>query len=214
MYSLLNDPNLVLDSASLDVNPANPFGKYKSEGDYLSTMNSGAWYQQAYENLVKDPEKDFVLPICCMVMKQNKKGRVKQAVGYFQLLYLTKSFATSPPLGPLGYIYDVNIVDSKQEQAHQSNDYNGKHLHAIFHTVLETFIHVHNLGLLDNITLTLGSQQQVINLSIPSVFIIGDMKGGDKMCRSLAGYSNKMARLCRKCNVKGEESGDPFVQCS
>jgi hypothetical protein len=39
------------------------------------------------------------------------------------------------------------------------------------------------------------------------------MQGGDKMCCSLAGYSNKMACLCCKCNIKGEESGDPFVQC-
>jgi hypothetical protein len=43
LYSLWSDPNLVSDLANLDVNPANPFGKYESEGqDYLSTMDLGA----------------------------------------------------------------------------------------------------------------------------------------------------------------------------
>jgi hypothetical protein len=41
LYSLLSDPNLVLDLSNLDVNPNNTFGKYKSEGDYLSIMKSG-----------------------------------------------------------------------------------------------------------------------------------------------------------------------------
>jgi hypothetical protein len=114
---------------------------------------------------------------------------------------------------PLGYIYDTNIIDSKKERTHQSNEYKGKRLHTIFHTMLEMFIDAHNSGMLDNITLTLGGQQRVVNLRIPCIFIIGDMQGGDKMCCSSAGYSNKMARLCHKCNVKGSDSGDPFVQC-
>jgi hypothetical protein len=64
LYSLLSDPNLVSNLANLDVNPKNPFDRYESKGSYLSTIDSGAWYQQAYKNLVKDPEKDFVVPIC------------------------------------------------------------------------------------------------------------------------------------------------------
>ena len=43
--------------------------------------------------------------------------------------------------------------------------------------------------------------------------ILGDMQGGDKHCGSVIGYSDKMARLCRKCNVSGEESGNPLIQC-
>jgi hypothetical protein len=65
---------------------------------------------------------------------------------------------------------------------------------------LKTFIDAHNSGFLDNITL---SQQHVVNLHVPCIFNIGDMQqGGDKMCCSLAGYSNKMACLCQKRNVR------------
>ena len=114
---------------------------------------------------------------------------------------------------PLGYIYDVNIIDSKEECAHQSNEYKGKWLHAIFHMVLETFIQAQKSGMLDNITLTLGGIERVVNLCIPVVFIIGNMQGGDKICCSSAGFSNKMNHLCCKCNVHGNQAGNPFVSC-
>jgi hypothetical protein len=39
------------------------------------------------------------------------------------------------------------------------------------------------------------------------------MQGGDKICCMACHYSNKLHRLFRKCNVGGEESGDPLVQC-
>ena len=46
------------------------------------------------------------------------------------------------------------------------------------------------------------------------LFIIGDMQGGDKMACSAACYSDKINRLSCKCNVKGEDSGDPYVVCN
>jgi hypothetical protein len=55
-----------------------------------------------------------------------------------------------------GYIYDINIIDSKEQRKHQTSEYKGKRLHAIFHTVLETFIDAQNSGMLDNVTITLG----------------------------------------------------------
>jgi hypothetical protein len=77
LYSLLSNPFLVLDLSNLDVNPDDPIGKYKATNVLLSTVNSGAWYQQAYKNLVKDPAKTFVLPICftCDETKVAKTGK-------------------------------------------------------------------------------------------------------------------------------------------
>ena len=40
------------------------------------------------------------------------------------------------------------------------------------------------------------------------------MQGGDKHCGSVIGYADKMARLCCKCNVLEEESGDPLIECT
>ena len=66
---------------------------------------------------------------------------------------------------------------------------------------------------LNGVTLTLGSLSKKMNLKVPCFFIIGDMQGGDKMCCSAPVYLESVNRLCRKCNVKGKDSGNPFVQC-
>ena len=39
------------------------------------------------------------------------------------------------------------------------------------------------------------------------------MQGGDKMACTSQCYSNKINRLCRKCNVKGKDSGNPYIHC-
>jgi hypothetical protein len=216
LYSLLSDQNLVSDLSKLDVNPDNPFGKYKSEGDRLSTVNSGAWYQQAYKHCVKDPEKDFVVPIVMTCDETKLKGKGK--TGVCPLSFTTSIFNQelrnkSEAWRPLGYIYDLAILESQEIRAHQKPEYKGKRLHAIFAAVLQSLIDAQKSGILDNVTITLGGHKRVVNLRVPVIFIIGDMQGGDKMCCSSAGYSNKMKRLCRKCNVRGSDSGDPFVKC-
>ncbi len=100
---MLSDPNLVLDLSNLDMKPHNPFGKYAFEVDYLTMMNSGAWsYQKAYSNLIKDPTKDFLLPICfaCDEDKLMKIGKEDTGPCYFRTpYYSTKSFTPCPQLG-------------------------------------------------------------------------------------------------------------------
>jgi hypothetical protein len=207
---------IMSDLSNLDVNPENPFGKYETADKCLSTVNSGAWYQQAYKHLVKDPVKDFLVPIvfACDETKLAKSGKT----GCWPLLFTTSIFNQrlrnlSSSWRPLGYLYDLSIIESKAAKSQQSNEYKGERLQAIFRTLLETLIDAQKSGDLDNIWLTLGNQRQLVNIKIAVIFIIGDMQGGDKICCSAAAYSNRMRRLCRKCNVRGDQAGDPFVVC-
>jgi hypothetical protein len=39
------------------------------------------------------------------------------------------------------------------------------------------------------------------------------MQGGDKIAGTSASYSSTMRRMCRKCNVKGADAEDPFIEC-
>jgi hypothetical protein len=39
------------------------------------------------------------------------------------------------------------------------------------------------------------------------------MQGGEKIFCTTASYSNRMSQLCHKCNVRGNQSSDPFVEC-
>lgn len=48
---------------NLVVNSHDYFGKYEPIDNCYGEVNSGIWYQNAYKNSVKDPEKDFLCPI-------------------------------------------------------------------------------------------------------------------------------------------------------
>ena len=62
LMSLLRDPLLMQDIAKLDVDPANPFGPYRSPDGCLGSANSGKWYRHAYQKRVQQPD-DFLVPL-------------------------------------------------------------------------------------------------------------------------------------------------------
>jgi hypothetical protein len=104
-------------------------------------------------------------------------------------------------------------LHSSAEDKNLSKEEKAERLHAIFKTILATLIEAQESGALDSIPLLFGNQTKKVNLKAPVTFIIGDMQGGDKICCTTCHYSNKLHRLCRKCNVRGDQSGDPLVQC-
>ena len=114
---------------------------------------------------------------------------------------------------PLGYIYDTSLTMSSNEEKRLGTDLKYSRLHIILKSILASFVKCQNDSSLDGIKLSFGKHTKKVNLKVPCFFIIGDMQGGDKMCCSAPVYSNRVNRLCRKCNVKGSESGDPFVEC-
>ena len=69
------------------------------------------------------------------------------------------------------------------------------------------------MDLLNHTSVTLGNISKVVNIKVPLAFIIGDMQGGDKLASCSPSYNCNMSRICRKCNVKGNQSGDPLIQC-
>ena len=60
--SLFEDPFLN-QSKNLVINESNWFAKYNPKNDQYGEVNSGDWYQTAYTNCIKDPDKDFLCPI-------------------------------------------------------------------------------------------------------------------------------------------------------
>lgn len=213
LISLITDPRLVGDINNLDVNPNDPFGKYDN-GGVLSTFNSGSWYNKAYNHCVKN-ENDFLCPIifACDESKLNM-GKT----GCWPLNFTTSIFnqqMRNRPLvwRPLGYIYELGTIQSDEEASAQTQDLKYSRLHAIFAKVLETFIIAQRSNVLDNVKLNFGGFTKTVNIKVPCGVIIGDMQGGDKICCSSPSYSNKINRVCRKCNVKGSELDNPEIEC-
>ncbi len=78
---------------------------------------------------------------------------------------------------------------------------------------MESLLEAQEPHALDGISLTLGGITKVVNILEPVNFIIGDMQGGDTLCCSSAGYTNKMNPIFCNCHVWADHCGDPFVEC-
>ena len=216
LLSLLNDKFLFENISNLDINPNDPFGKYRAPNRILRTINSGHRYQLAYQNLIKDEKKEFLLPIifACDETKVSSQGKTSCWPLLFTTTILNKKSRNLPiAWRPLGYIYDTSLLLSQNEEKRMGVPLKYKRLHKILDTILASYVACQNDDSLHHTTLHLGCESKMVNLKVPCFFIIGDMQGGDKMCCSAPVYMDKLNRLCRKCNVKGSESGDPFVQC-
>ncbi len=215
LHSLVSDQALFGQLANLDVNANDPFGKYEATNGLLSTTNSGQMYYQAYQHLVKNPDKDFLMPII-MTCDETQTGTGK--ISSWPLLCTTsilnqKMRNLSIAWRTLGYINDLSLIQSAAEDSMHTKEVKAERLHSIFKTILASLIEAQQPGALDNIPLTFGNVSKIVNLKVPVFFIIGDMQGGDKICATSCHYSNKMNCLCRKCNVRGSESGNPLVEC-
>jgi hypothetical protein len=216
LHSLVSDPALFGNLDNLDINVDDPYGKYVPPNGLLSTVNSGQWYNSAYCHEVKDPSKYFMVLIifACDETHLQKGGKASSWPLLFTTSILNQKTRNLPiAWRMLGYINDLSLLQSAAEDKNLSQEVNAERLHAIFKTILATVIEAQQSGALDNIPLIFGDDTKLVNLKVPLIFIIGDMQGGDKICCTACNYSNKLHRLCCKCNVRGGESGDPLVQC-
>ena len=219
LLSLVSDRALFGNLENLDVNNEDRFGKYINATGLLSTINSGQWYHNAYLHEVTDPSKDFVMPIimACDETNLRKGGKTSSCPLVFTTSILNQKMRNKHiAWRTLGYVNNLSLVESAAETKHNANDDTAlkpKRLHAIFKTILASLLEAQKVGALNNIPLQFGDVTKMVNLKVPVSFIIGDIQGGDKICCRTVSYSNTLNRLCRKCNVQGNESGDPLVEC-
>ncbi len=165
---------------------------------------------------MKDPSKDFMMPIifACDETHLRKGGKAASWPLLFTTSILNQKSRNLPiAWRTLGYINNLSLIQSSTEDKNLSKELKAERLRTIFKTLLASIIEAQESGALDDIPITFGGVTKIVNLKVPVIFIIGDMQGGDKICCTTCHYSNKLHRLCRKCNVRGDESEDPLVQC-
>ena len=215
LLNLLGDKSLFGDIENLDVNPDNPFGKYTSPNKVLSTVNSGKRYKKAYRSMITDPENQLLLPIIFATdeTKVSSQGKASSWPLVFTTSILNQSSRNKPSAWRLlGYIHDSSINTSSNQERQFSKHLKSSRLHQILKSILGSFVNFQKQesGPVD---VNLGRFKKQVILKTPCFFIIGDMQGGDKMACSSVSYSNRMHRLCRKCDVEGCNSGNPQIVC-
>ena len=61
---LLNSP-MLNKIENLVINPEDCYGHFHASSGLLGEVNSGQWYQDTYDKMMTDPDKDFLCPIIC-----------------------------------------------------------------------------------------------------------------------------------------------------
>jgi hypothetical protein len=153
------------------------------------------WYNLAYRHEVKDPSKDFLMPIifACDETHLRKGGKAASWPLLFTTSILNQKMRNLPiAWRTLGYINDLSLIQSSTEDKNLSKEVKAQRLHAIFKTLLASMIEAQEDGALDDIPISFGGITKMVNLKVPVIFIIGDMQGGDKICCTTCHYSNKL----------------------
>ena len=210
LFSLFHDTTINR-LENLAINPANPFGRYVSPDGLLGDVNSGAFYDMAYANLVTDPNKDF---LACIIMQMDKTTVSEAAHLHSHPVMFTLSCFNlerrnqTEAWRPLGFIpIESNYYSSAQWKKFTANQ---KHVRfqQMCNILLKELIAAQVPGALDNVVLSLGPYEKLVNLKIPVAFIIGDAQGGDFICSRSLTYNGMIAeRACRTCDVGRDSMG-------
>jgi hypothetical protein len=158
---LVSDRALFGNLNKLDVNVDNPFGKYVPSAGLLSTVNSGEWYNSAYQHKVKDPSQEFMTPIffACDETHLQKGGKAASWPLLFTTSVLNQQTRNLPTAWrTLGYINNLALIQSSAEDKDLSKELEAERLHAIFKTILATLIDAQESDVLDDILLLFGHE--------------------------------------------------------
>ena len=225
LHSLLSDDTLTGDLNDLDVNQNAPFTKYVSPDGLLGPFNSGEWYHNAWDHCCRPDSNDWMCPIifaCDETLVGSHLGRGSVTPLMFTCSIFNETTRNKPTAWrPLGYVYDLSIHgktlkntgNPRRPQVHLDAEDKANRYHRILRAILESYVVTQEHGGLHNVPVSLGPYTKHVNVKVPCAMILGDMQGGDKHCGCTVGYSKDLKCLCRKCNVSGNESGNPLVEC-
>ena len=159
LMNLLQDKSLFGNIQNMDVNPDDPFGKYKAKNNYLSTVNSGNRYQRGYKN-DKSSDTEFLIPIifACDETKVSNQGKTSSWPLLFTTSILNQTMRNKPSAWrPLGYIPDLKLNTSINEEKQFKVELKSIRLHQVLKTILKSFVEFQKNKQNDPISLTLGN---------------------------------------------------------
>jgi len=141
LHTLLHDMNINQEE-NLVVNEKDWFAKYESPNGKLGEVNNRSWYNNAYNTMVKDVNKDFLLPIIFAMDKTTISSTARMSV--YAVMFTTTIFncTTRNKLQawrPLGYIPIEKNFYSSAQWSRMGKDLKAKRENQLYATVLESF---------------------------------------------------------------------------
>ena len=135
---------------NLDIDPDNPFGRYKSPDNFLSTVNSGKRYARAYSNMINDPKNEFLVPI---IFSSDETKVSNQGKSYSWPIVFTTSILNQEARNKssawrlLGFVPDFKLNTSANEEKQFGKHLKSRRLHQALKVILKSFIDFQKEGM-------------------------------------------------------------------
>ena len=214
LLSLLESP-VFADINNLDLNPHDPFSKYQSQSGRINCFNAGKWYSSSYENMCEGP-RDFFIPI---IFSYDESVLSNQRASIAPLKFTTsllnqRERNKEVNWRTLCFIPDLSAFEGAKERSKQSAELKSRRLHSLFRAGMESYVKVEQDPLqMCNISITIAGTTKEVNAKICCGLVVGDIQGGDKICCRAASYKDSLRRICRKCNIPGNECTNLDFPC-
>ncbi len=220
MMDLLSDAAIFgnLDNLDVNNNGSNPdcFGKFFRPDGGVYEVNSGSWYQHAYDNLITDPQNELLVPLIFYVDKTGTDSLQRHGVEPFMFttsLINLKQRQSTRSWRVLCYVPELKGKSSAQSKVDNARLF-GKHqrdYHKVLEKSLESLVMVQN-----NVVrawVRLGDQLKLVRLFFPVAMIVNDGKSADMLCNRYGAYQ-RCGRISRACDASPNTCSSNYYACT
>jgi hypothetical protein len=210
LYTLLCDDelmdisNLLLDENDIFKPPVK--GNINTNIDDIDTGD--VWYD-AYQQYVKIEKLDILCPIIFFIDKTHTDNNQRLCIEQVRLtlgIFKRKVRNLSRAWRSIGYITDqAHIENLSTDKTAKMQDYQ---------YMLEIILESYKKAQQNSIAwqLNVRGTLQKVSFLIPTLFIIGDTDGHDKLVGKFATRNANVKRLCRYCDCPFHETDNPFYR--
>ena len=214
LMSLLDSP-VFKSIDNLDMNRNDPFSKYESPSGRINCFNAGKWYSDSYSKMCPNT-KDFLLPIIFSFdesVLSNQKASIAPLKFTTSLLNQRERNKESN-WRKLCFIPDLSAFQGYAAHKAQNGQVKAMCLHSMFRAGMESYVALEkDSSLTKDFSMTIAGMTKSVNVKLCCCLILGDIQGGDKICCRSASYKSSIQRICRKCNIPGDECHNLNYTC-
>jgi hypothetical protein len=200
---------------NLDVDPANPFGRFKPSR--LNSIQSGSWYQNTWDQMGLVDGVDFLeshlIYVDASAVTSMGRHALEPMTGC--PAWVTREVRnTIVPWYPMGYIPDLDQQSSSRKKTNYTKKRKGRgqrNYHRLLYPIMKSVADMEAKGGTD-FMLRIGNQVKKVRLHVIVAFFIGDGKSGDMLCGRFGGYTS-VGRISRACDCPQDGCSNTSREC-
>ena len=203
----------IMTQENLLIDVQDPLRPYTSPEGVRGEALSGQVYQDAYQRLVTNPQRQLFVPIIQWIDRTSVTGNDRFSLKPYMFtpaIFAEPFRRTIPAWGYHGFLPKPK-TSSAQNQTFKLGD-NIRNYHAQLQIVLSSFRT--SSSRLRNVQLPLGPTGSIhVDIVTCILFVIQDMQEGDALCGRYGPHTPQVQRHCRSCNVSYADLDSPYFAC-